>query len=126
MTWKKTKIQRLLRTEDSWGTEDSWAEVKLMRPYRERNYRIRDVPAGWRQMCKAVGLRPDGGKKRSESWLHLIGRGRHWRVNASRKFDMSVPHADFDRWAISTARTFPLPKNKTELELYVRFTDHDT
>lgn len=118
MTWKKTKVLRLLRTEDS------WAEVKLMRPHRARNYRLQKPP-GWDQMCKAVGLRPDG-PRGAAAYLYTKGRGRKWRINASGTFDMSVPHADFDRWARSTARTFPLPKNKTELELYVRFTDHDT
>ena len=112
MTWKKTKVLRLLRTEDS------WQEVRLLRPYRARNYRLTGVPSGWRQMCKAVGLRPDGP---GDNWTHLKGRGRRWRVNASRTFDMSCPYIDFDRWANSTERTFPLPQNKTELELYVRF-----
>lgn len=112
MTWKKTKIREYLRTQ-------SLDETTLMRPYRKRNFRVQKPP-GWVQMCKAVGLRPDG-PRGAAAYLYGKGRGRKWRINASGTFDMSCPYADFARWANSTARTFPLPKTKTELELYVRF-----
>jgi hypothetical protein len=121
MTWKKTKVMRLLREGKH------WASVRLMRPYNPRHYRAEGLPPGWQRMCKAVGLRPDASHQRdAKVWLNLTCAGRRWRVNASRNLDVSCPYADFDRWANSTAKSFPIPRNKTELELYVRFTQHDT
>lgn len=75
-------------------------------------------------MCHAAGLHTasrHSDKRAWRSWMTLRGSGRRWRINVSGTFDMSCPNADFDRWANSTERTFPLPKTKTELELYVRF-----
>jgi hypothetical protein len=120
MTWKKTKVMRLLRV-------DRWTKVKLSRPYNPRKYKANGLPPGWQRMCKAVGLRPNAPHRRdAKCWMSLIGRGRLWRINANDMFDASCRRAYFDRWANSTAKSFPIPRNKTELELYVRFTQHDT
>ena len=122
MTWKKTKVLKWLKKD----ALPFW-DIRLHRPYKEKNYKAKGLPPSWQQMCKAVGLRPDGLRKsRANAWLHLRGRGRRWRINGSRYLDVSCHYADFDRWANSTVKTFPLPQNKTELELYVRFTHYDT
>lgn len=121
MTWKKTKVMRLLREGKNWPT------VLFMRPYNEKNHKAVGLPPGWQRMCKAVGLRPNVPRRRSaKDWLHLKGAGRLWRVNGRAEFDASCRYADFDKWGNNKVKTFPLPKNKTELELYVRFTTYDT
>jgi hypothetical protein len=124
MTWKKTKVMRLLHAN---GEKWSWLTVKTLRPYKERNYKAKGLPPGWQRMCKEVGLRPDNKRKRSaKAWLHLKGAGRRWRCTQHMGFHVSCRHANFDRWANSFIHQHPLPRNKTELELYVRFTTYDT
>ena len=122
MTWKKTKIHKQLRR----GTRPLW-DILLHRPYNEKNYRANGLPPGWQRMCKAVGLRPEGHRaSRGKSWQHLIGGGRHWRVNVNNELDVSCRHEKFDRWAISTVATFTIPKTYTELLLRTKFTTYDT
>lgn len=118
MTWKATKFRKAVA-----------AGQTLFVARRRKWKRDERMPSGWKHMCRAAGLRPAGyytDKRAWRNWTSLRGNGRLWRVNASGTFDMSYPYADFDRWANSKAKTFPMPKNKTELELYVRFTNHDT
>lgn len=118
MTWKKTKIRRI---------QQARTEHLHTPPYRARNYRAQGLPPGWRRMCKALALRPtSGSSKRATAWMTLIGAGRHWRVNLNGMFDVSERHATFDRWSNSVVATYRVPQNKTELELYVRFTTYDT
>jgi hypothetical protein len=121
MTWKKTKVMRLLQDGKSWAT------AKTLRSYKARNYKAKGLPPGWQRMCKEVGLRPDSVRKRSaKAWMHLKGAGRYWRIGVHHGFDVSCRYAEFDRWSRSLVHRHPLPQNKTELELYVRFTTYDT
>lgn len=62
----------------------------------------------WAQNC---GLTPE-----SNSVYYYTGFGRHWRVSCYGEFQMSVPFADFDKWANSLDRGFPIPKSQKEFE----------
>lgn len=45
---------------------------------------------------------------------YWCGRGRCWRINDNNEFQVSVPYADFDRWANSVEKTFEMPKTEVE------------
>ena len=115
MTRRKTRAAE-------WRESISLPEVKFIRTSWSE-----PVP-GWKEMCKAVGLRPHGrnqDKRKVYTWYSLQGRGRYWRVSRRKTFDVSCRYADFDRWANSQVAVHPIPINKAHLELLVRFTTYD-
>lgn len=107
------------------------AEQRNAAPFTERfflQYSMRP-PSGWKDMCKAAGLRPVGSradKRQILSWCDLKGHGRRWRLSLDNKFDVGSRYADFDRWANSRICSHPLPVNKYHLRLLTTFTDYDT
>ena len=115
MTRRKTRAAE-------WRESISLPAVKFVRTG------VPEPVPGWKQMCKAVGLRPaaSGSDKRKKyTWYSLKGRGRYWRVSGRKTFDVSCRYADFDRWANSQVAVHPIPINKAHLELLVRFTTYD-
>lgn len=76
------------------------------------------LPKQWLHWARENGLRPDGRKEYHKYYLR--GRDRHWRVSSTDELQVSVPMADFDRWANSRIGGVAIPKTREEFRAAVK------